>query len=274
MKTLIVATDFSIESENAVEYAGAAAKHLSTDVVLFNSFSIPTHVSNGRLPASVFKELLINNRLLLKQRAADLSEKYAIKVEYESGFLQLTDDLETLFSKYKAAMIIIGTSAQSLGQDLFANSHTTSILKLKFPILSIPLNTVFKPVKSILFACDVVRGINAKILQDVRHFAQIMGAEVEVFHVQNKLKSAEESTRLEHLTDQVNQALEGIPHSYMPRESNFVIDEIKNETNRINADLLIMIPQRYGFWQSLIHRSKTRIMASLSEIPLLSIRIE
>jgi hypothetical protein len=32
-----------------------------------------------------------------------------------------------------------------------------------------------------------------------------------------------------------------------------------------------MMPNKYGFWGSLIHRSKTRIMASGSEIPLMSL---
>lgn len=273
MKTLIVATDFSKEAENAAEYACAAAKHLNTNVVLFNSYTIPLHVSNARLPASVFNELLENNNLLLKKKVSELSKKHGIKVEYESSFLQLNDELETLFSKYDAAMVVIGTAAHSLGQDLFGNTTTTTILKLKFPVLAVPMNAIFRPIKKILFACDVLRGINIKILEDVKVFAGMMGAEVELFHVQNKLRKLNENEKINDKADQINQGLEGIPHSYKPIESDTVIDEIKNEITQINADLLIMIPQRYGFWKSLVHTSKTRIMASQSEIPLLSIRI-
>lgn len=270
MKTLIVATDFSQEAENAVEYACAAAQHLNTNVILFNSFSIPLHVSNARLPASVFNELLENNSLLLKKRSSKLSEKYSIKVDYESSFLQLNEELESLFSKYDAAMVIMGTAALSLGQDLFGNTNTSSLLKLKFPVLAVPMNAVFKPIKKILFACDVLRGINIKILEEVKLFAKVMNAEVELFHVQNKLRNLSDTTKI---NDQINEGLEGISHSFKPIESDTVIDEIKNEITKTNADILIMVPQRYGFWKSLVHTSKTRIMASQSKIPLLSIRI-
>jgi nucleotide-binding universal stress UspA family protein len=273
MKTLIVATDFSKEAENAVEYACAAAQHLNTNVILFNSYTIPLHVSNARLPASVFNELLENNNLLLRNRASELSEEYSIEVNYESSFLQLNDKLETLFSKYDAAMVIMGTAVQSLGQDLFGNTNTTTILKLKFPVLAIPMNATFKPIKKILFACDVLRGINIRILEEVKTFAHTMGAEVELFHVQNKLRNLGDTLLISDNTDQINEGLEGVSHTYKPIESDTVIDEIKNEITQINADLLIMVPQRYGFWKSLVHRSKTRTMASLSEIPLLSIRI-
>jgi len=50
-----------------------------------------------------------------------------------------------------------------------------------------------------------------------------------------------------------------------------VIKAIKNELQVSGADLLIMVPYRYGFWNSLIQRSKTRMMASKSSVPLLSI---
>lgn len=273
MKTLIVATDFSNEAENAVEYACAAAQQLNTNVVLFNSFSIPLHAANARLSASAFAELLENNRILLKNRASVLSKKYAIQVDYESSFLQLNEELESLFSKYDAAMVVMGTAAQSLGQELFGSSNTSAILKLKRPVLAVPLNATFKPIKKILFACDVLRGVNIKILQEVKMFAHAMGAEVELFHVQNKLRTLGESKQLKHKADEIKEELTGVAHSFKPIESDMVIEEIKNEINQINADLLIMVPQRYGFWESLVHRSKTRTMASLSEIPLLSIRI-
>lgn len=271
MKTLIVATDFSKEAENATEYACAAAQHLNTNVVLFNSFTLSLHASNARISASAFNELLENNTLLLKKRASELSEKYAIKVDYESSFLQLNEELESLFSKYDAAMIIMGTVADSLGQDLFGN--TSTLLKLRLPVLAVPINVVFKPIKKILFACDVLRGINIRILKNVKEIAYIMGAEVELFHVQNKIKNLSDIKKIIDKTAQITESLDGVSHSYKPVVSDAIIDEIKNEIAQTNADLLIMVPQRYGFWKSLVHTSKTRIMASQSKIPLLSIRI-
>jgi nucleotide-binding universal stress UspA family protein len=273
MKTLIVATDYSMEAENAAEYACTAAKHLNTNVVLFNSYTIPLHTSNARLPASIFKELLENNKVLLQKKASELSEKYGIEVGFESGFLQLDEKLESLFLKYDAGLVVMGTASHSLGQELFGNSGTTTILKLNFPVLAVPMGVVFKPIKKIIFACDVLRGTNIKILEEVKAFATILDAEVELFHVQDKLRRLDEAKMIRDRADQIDKSLENIPHSYRPVESDAVIDAIKKEIKQIDADLLIMVPQRYGFWKSLVHTSKTRIMASQSEIPILSIRI-
>jgi nucleotide-binding universal stress UspA family protein len=273
MRALIVATDFSKEAENAVEFAGAAAQYTQAKVVLFNSFNIPLHVSNARLPATVFKELLDNNTSMLKKRALELSEKYAIEVEYDSSFLELNDELENLFLKHDADMVIMGTAAYSLGQELFGNSTTAAIMKQKFPVLAVPMGVKFSPIKKILYACDVLRGINVRILDMIKDFAQLTDAEVVVFHVQNNLRKLQNTVTEQTKSDQISESLEGISHSYKNIQSEMIIDEIKKEIKHIQADLLIMVPQRYGFWQSLIHKSKTRIMASQSEIPLLSIPI-
>jgi len=52
-----------------------------------------------------------------------------------------------------------------------------------------------------------------------------------------------------------------------------VLKVIEEEVIHMNADLLIMVPQKYGFLESIIHRSKTRVMASNNNVPLLSIPI-
>jgi|SRR5690606_1881082 len=272
MKTLIAATDFSKEADNAVEYTCFAAATLGADVVLFNAFHIPLHVSNARLSAKVFKELLDNNKLLLEKKADELSKKYAIKVSYETRFSQLDEEIESIFLKYDAEMVVMGTAPDSLGQELFGNTTTTLIMQHDLPVLAVPPNVKFKPVRKILFAVDFLRGINLRILERVREYAHAAAAEVEVFHVQRKLKVIDEELR-QAATNEIDSGLEDIPHYYKSIESDKVIEEIKKEAKRIDADLLIMVPQRYGFWESIIHRSKTRMMASQTEIPLLSIPV-
>lgn len=272
MKSLIVATDFSNEAENAAEYACAAAKFWKTNVVLFNSFSIPLHISHARLSAAVFNELLQKNKAMLEERGRELSTKYGVEVITESGFVQLREELGSLFEKYNARMVIMGTKSESLGQELFGNTTTTNLLRLDFPVLAIPHGSVYRPIKKVLYACDVLRGINIRILQEIKEIASMLGAEVEIFHVRKQIQQINTSGHAFELSA-IDTSLTGIEHSFKDAVSDTVISAIKEEINEIGADLLIMVPQRYGFWQSMMHRSKTRIMASESEIPLLSIPV-
>lgn len=275
MKTIIVATDFSAEAENALEYAGAAAKDLNAKIILFSSFSISVHASNARLPATAIERLIDQNNVKLKERAEEVASTYGIEVDYESGLmLQVSEELAHLYEKHQAEVIVMGMAASSLTQDLFGNTTTAAIMKLKYPVLAVPLGAKYSRIKKILFACDVLRGVQRTILKRIRNFASALEAEVQIFHVQDKVKMLENDTQ--HLASKVSidEGLEGISFFYKNVESGTVIEEIKKEIEEFNPDVLIMVPLRYGFWDSLIHRSKTRIMASSSKIPLFSIPVE
>ncbi|MNH31162.1 hypothetical protein D3C79_915000 [compost metagenome] len=68
-----------------------------------------------------------------------------------------------------------------------------------------------------------------------------------------------------------NKLTNDVVYYYRNTESTEVIKAIKQEVLDTQTDLLVMIPQKHGFWSSLMHRSKTRAMASGNNIPLLSI---
>jgi len=65
--------------------------------------------------------------------------------------------------------------------------------------------------------------------------------------------------------------MHGIQYFYKNVESSAIIKEIKNEILSYQPDVIIMVPNRYGFWASVVHRSKTRMMAAGLDVPLLSI---
>ncbi len=267
MKALIVATDFSPEAENALEYAGAAARDLNAKVVLYNSFTIPPHFASSLFPASALDELTKQNQAALGDRAAKLAQKYNIEVAFESFLMDLEDQLEIIINKYNADLVVMGMAKKSLNQDLFGNTTTAAIAKLKIPVLAIPLHVQYKSIKKILFACDILRGVHAILLERIKVLAEKLDAEIEIFHVHQRIQQLD----ISKTTDEIDNVLGSVKHYYKNVQATAVIAEIEKEIKAIDADLLIMVPYKYGFWSSLIHTSKTRIMASNSEVPLLSI---
>lgn len=268
MKTLIVATDFSKEAENALQYAGAAAQKLQGKVVIFNAFNISSHTGNSLFPASAVKEMIAYNNAILQRKADDLATEFGIEVHCESSMMELDEELDKAIEKHKADLVVMGMAPSSLSQDLFGNTTTSAIAKLKFPVLAIPAGVSFKGIKKILFACDILRGVEQEILNKIKTFAMGVGAQVEVFSVQNKLKAL----TAEH-TARIDEGLQDIDYAYKNVVSTKVIQAIEDEVKAFEADILIMVPHKYSFWSSLVHQSKTRIMASRSEIPLLSIAL-
>lgn len=275
MHTIIAATDFSPEGENALEYAGALSRDLDARVVIFNSYSLPPHVANSLFPSEMLHMVAEQNERILDERAAELAAKYDIEVECEcSLLLQVQEQLKAIYDKYAADVIVMGAGPATIVQDIFGNTTTSAIMKHYYPVLAVPFDAEYSGINKVLFASDEEKGIHKTVSGYIKALALKLNAEVEIFRVEESVQKLQESTAGSIKTsDEYEDGLEGVPHYYRNVESNVVVKEIEEEIKRIGADLLIMVPHQYGFWQSLIHRSKTRMMASRCEIPLLSIPV-
>jgi nucleotide-binding universal stress UspA family protein len=272
MKTFIVPTDFSPEAENALEYACVVAGVLHARLIIFNSYSFPVHASNARLSAASMESLEEHNKELLQERAARLSAQCDIEISYEYGLMvEVSEELDKIVEKYQGDMVIMGMAPKSLAQELFGNTTTSVIMKQKYPVLAVPLGSRYTGLKKILFACDDLEKVPKNILARIREIAGLLEAEVEVFHVRAKSKSWGASVTAPASSRVIDEGLEGISYYYKNVESDAVIAAIEKEIKSMQADLLIMMPRKYGFWDSFAHRSKTRIMASNNDVPLLSI---
>jgi nucleotide-binding universal stress UspA family protein len=271
MIIILVATDFSPIADNAVEYAAAIAKQFEAKLILFNAFTLPVHASNTLISASGFQNLLDRNEARLKEKASLIASAYNINVEHESKFSYIGDELKVLLDKYNPNLIVLGMAPRTLEQDLMGNTTTSAIKKLHFPILAVPMGAQFAGMKRVLFACDVLKGLSVNVLSRIKRLALKLKSEIEVFFVDGKNKNlkAEGSGLL--ATDVINNGLSGITYCYKNVQSDSVIKEIKREIIEFRAELLVMAPEEYGFWTSLVHRSKTRMMAAGLQIPLLSI---
>jgi nucleotide-binding universal stress UspA family protein len=271
MITILVATDFSTIADNAVEYAAALAKQFHAKLILYNAFMIPVHAANSLINAASFQSLLNENQRKLKDRSDLIGLTYGIEVGYESSYSFVEDELKDLLLKYEASLVVLGMSTKTLEQDLLGNTTTAAIKKMKFPVLAVPLGAKFNGMKKVLFACDVLRGVPVKVLEKVKELAVDLDAQVEVFYVDERIEELKSNKSGILAIDVISDGLDGVTYSHKNVRSNAVIREIEKEILIFQAELLIMVPKKYGFWASLVHKSKTRMVASGLNIPLLSI---
>lgn len=272
MKVILVATDYSREAENALEYAAAAAQVAGARLVLFHVYKLSVHAMNSRLGPGSFDDLYKASRKRLEDRAAAVTAQYGVRAEADWHKDDFYSELKQSINHFNADIVVLGMAEKSLEQDMLGNTTTAVIHRLRFPVLAIPYGVKFEGIRTILFASDVVRGVHREVLEKVKEVAADFGAEqVEIFHVSEKVKEIEEAGIRASTESVFGEGVDGVRYFYKNVESNAVIREIQEELAETRADMLIMVPNRYGFWASLIHRSKTRIMASLSEVPLLSL---
>lgn len=272
MKTILVATDFTPVAENAVAYAAAAARQIGAKLVLFHLHTVSIHAVNARVSPGALQEMLDQNKARCEERGEAIRQEYGIEVVVDWYIGDFYESIRSSVARFSADLVVMGMAAKSLEQDLLGNTTTAAIHKLRTPILAIPQGAKFDNIKQVLFACDMLHGAQRVVLEQVRKVATGFGAHVAVFHVNKKINEIKESeTSLAPHGDTFDEVFGDMSYYFKEVQSRTVLEEINKEIKAIGADILIMVPLRYGFWSSLVHKSKTRIMASQSEVPLLSI---
>jgi nucleotide-binding universal stress UspA family protein len=273
METILAATNYSRLAENAVHYAAGAARMSGYRLILLNDFSVSVHMENARLSAERLEELIDENKLLLESKALLLSDQYGIEVIAEATFSFIDHAIRQVVARYQPKAIVMGMEQKSVEQEFLGNTTTFIIKKLPVPVLAVPANVSFTVPKKVIFACDVLNGISEQVLAQIKNIALITKAEIEVLLINETIQELRELDAHISALNRIDDELEGIDYYYKNVRSDSIIKGIANEVKTTEADLLIMVPQKHGFWGSVVHRSKTRIMASGLHIPLLSIPI-
>ena len=268
MKTIVIASDFSNEAENATEYIINFAKGTPTKLVVFHLHKISIHSENARLPYTSIQIAIEKSHEKVESKIKNLSTIHGLPIEIDWAMGDFYEQLQLCVNRHQANMVVMGMDDKSLEQDLLGSTTTGAIHKIEVPILAIPRKAQFTGIKKILFAYDIEKGVGNEVVEKVKDVVAMFNAELEIFHVEDAIVDIENINRN---SNDVEKQFGDITYMYKEVTSDDVIGAIEREMKRIQADLLIMVPYKYGFWSSLIHKSKTRVMISGMDTPLLSI---
>jgi nucleotide-binding universal stress UspA family protein len=272
MKTILIPTDFSDPSKNAVEYGVRLAKEKNASLILLHVFHIPVVATDDPVLMPSFDELEDDNMEFLKEFENELKVKYAFTNPIESiskpGFL--VDEIAELVKEKNLDLIVMGiTDAGKLSELLISSNSIGVIKRISCPTIIVPSKAVYRPVDTIVFACDIEKTENTAAIEKVKEFAQLFNARLMVF---NMVETNEDMEREKAIFNERFEVLfKNIPHSVHFTEGNDLIRSINNFIDSNNADLLIMVPKKHTFFSQLFHESSTKRMAFHSHIPLLAI---
>lgn len=265
--TIIAATNYSETASNAIAYAAGFARSIGAKLVLYNAFSLSVHSDNSRISASEMQKELDKAVSTLNALCRETAEAFEIEVNFHYSYSFSENELLSLINATNAYLIVMGMAERSFEQYLLGNTTTSVIKNINFPVLAVPKNAHFQGLKKVLFACDSLGWSTTKKLLWIEPLVGNIETVIEFFSVDESISEIEQKNK-ENLT--IVKEIDVEKYIYKTVRSNDVISEIKKEIIKYNADILVMVPRIYGFWDSLVHTSKTKIMVAGLDIPLLS----
>jgi nucleotide-binding universal stress UspA family protein len=264
MRNLLVATDFTEVGNNTVNYVLEAAKDINANVVVYHFFKLSGHSANAMISTKEMDRMLAQKKLGFENYVSKLSIIHNIKITAVFKHVDFFDELQQTIDDVQPMLLAFGMPAKSLEQEIFGSITKMALRRTDFPVLAIPPGYIYKKVKHVVYACDMRKGVHAIILQKIKRYAMVFNASVEILHVGSSVNELV-------ARNAVAAALDGIHFYYKDIEAASVMQGILDEVDATNADVVIMTPHKYGFWSSMLHRSKTLGILSKSKVPILSI---
>lgn len=271
MKTIIVATDFSPVAHNAALYAADMAKEINASLLLFHAYQIPVALAEVPVASISVEEMHQASSEQLQNLRASLQHVYgeSLPISIEAVLGDTVEELKAKTEELKPFAVIMG-SKDNLGMEkIFLGSTTLHAIKhLSYPVIAIPRGVSYKHISKMGLACDFRDVVNVTPVNVIKEIVGTFNAELHVLNIRDEEQdfdeAALESAYLETILESVKPKYHFLP------ESGFAegIDQfaIKNQ-----LDLVIVLPKKHPFWESLFHKSRSAALVKESHVPIMSI---
>lgn len=271
MKTIIAPTDFSTVSLNAVNYAADMAVALKAELVLLHVVPIPMTVAEVPLTEYEYEEMReeAQQELVVLKNQLFLRTENKINIHLKLSVGSVEHELEQECNYKKPFAVVMGTKGESLAKRFLVGSNTVfAVNNLEFPVLVIPQNVFFKPIKKIALASDLKEIKNVSIKKFLRDWLSSFKSTLDIINVSDhdpmKSDALSESISLQNLLSDFE------PHFYFIDKAN-VEEGVSQFVEEQHPDLLVVIPRRHGLFESFFHRSESKHFILHPNIPVLAI---
>ena len=283
MRTILVPTDFSKCSAEAVKYAIQFAQKTERKIIFFHStfLLIPTKSSTTAYLYAVKSDKENKMKILMKSiddayHSLNIKrEEYQTKFIIKFGNSVVENVMETINEQF-IDLIIMGTLGATGFRKILFGSNTAKVIEQAYcPVLAVPGKFKFTPINKIAYATLDMDTLK-KELKGVVSIAQKLNASIDIVHIIGGTKSAIKPEIFD-----VNKFITALSKRLKFYNFGFYIidgkdrplaDEINKFAAHQKSDMLVMLTQKRGFFEKLFNPSKTTELAYNLHVPLLAIK--
>jgi len=279
MKTLMIATDFSVNAQHAAAYGYYLAQQLKARILIFHVMNVPAEIpQNGFVawPMSIYDDLIqdSNNAMdQLKRQLIANSDPKAYQPEiiciHEPGLV--TDVVNAQAVQNQADLIIISEHGNDTLGTLMIGNHSRKLIDATVtPLLLIPFSTNPKPIKKIAVGSDFKQpDLDMQVINKLVGFAKAFGSELILTHIDQSNGDTHYNTVTKHLITELISKIDYPQISYKMVKSAHVENGLNWLIRHLHVDMLAMVHREHNFFDQLINGSHTQKAAHLINVPLL-----
>jgi nucleotide-binding universal stress UspA family protein len=272
MKNILLPTDFSDNSWNAIQYAVELFKDEKCNFFLLNTYT------------PMIYNLEYTSRFGLVEVMRDISKKnindIQLRIENKfknpnhnynqiSSFNTLTNEIEQLHEGNVMDLIVMGTKgATGLGEILFGSNTVHVIKRAKCAVLAIPSDFTFEPPQEILFPSDYNVSFNENSVKQIIDIAIPHNSIVNILNVSDGYELSDEQ---EENKQKLAKLFKNVTHLFHSVNNESVTEAITEFQLNTEINLLVMINNKHSFFENLFFKSKINQIGFHLKTPFLVI---
>ncbi len=266
MKKILFPTDFSGAARGAFEYALALAEALDATIDVLSIYFLPGSEA-ASVPPQHIEQLLTERKSRVTEQLhaflADYSRERIGQLRIDYGVFIYQEIIDAA-ADGEHDLIVMGTKGEHNRMEKLLGSVTThTMMHAPCPVLAIPENVRFEPIRKIAYATDF-QASDEHAVEELIMLAGELGAEVHFVHIDTN-SGREAKAAVEDLGGESPFPFTQFTVVRSPTAQEGVDYYLQQES--INL-LALFIPRR-RFWERLFHSSFSKKMTFHSKTPLL-----
>jgi len=276
MKKILLPTDFSDNSWNAIKYALHLYKDQECSFTLLHTYTPIVYQFEYIQSTTLQFQVMDTAKETSKKGLDELQQK--INLEFNNpkhmfsqitSFNTLTAEIDELYQGNAIDMIVMGTKgASGITGVLFGSNTIHAIKNAKCPVLAIPSDFSFETPHEILFPTDYEIEYQGEHLKPIIEIAQKHISRVNILHVfiRNGLTNIQEKNK-----SILETSMKRIAHLFHDVKNQNVPEAITNFQIKTKINLLVMINNKHSFFENLFFKSTINQIGFHLNIPFLII---
>jgi nucleotide-binding universal stress UspA family protein len=266
MKTILIATDFSKASRNAMLYGVQLAKEINAKIILFNAYTIPAPAAGLGVSISQFGVRIQTEQKLKKEidRVQDIN-MHLIEPLCDEG--DAAEAISNFTQERNVNFIIVGMKGNGQNMRKIFGSTTTALAKKSnIPVIVVPEFAKYVSPQNIIFATENIINSDEKLPGYLKEISKLFKSKLNVVSVVNK-------DHKQPAVHQETQHPDKVAYTFDTSFNKVVDADIRHALNDFikthHCDMLVMMPHKHDWVERLFQKSETKNMIFHTHIPLL-----
>lgn len=275
MKQILIPTDFSENSWNALRYGLQLFEKSKCTFYLLNINPIPPYSGAGtaiRAASENFEDHVLAEsrkelqKLLKRIEELPMNTRHTFVTHAVHDFF--VDAIKREAEAKKIDLIIMGTKGASGLRKATIGSNTGDVItKVKHPLLAVPEDAIFSNPKEIAFPTDYHINYDVKVLDTLIEMATMNDAVIRILHISKK---GEELSELQlKKKDFLDDYLVDVQHSFHSLTGTKLETAVQCFTESRDIEMIAMVAKNLNFFQRILFRPAVEEISYHTEVPFL-----